>query len=237
MKKWIKAVAIAFICLASFVPTGASAATIYSSQRHIPATDLNYDPAMVSYDFRAALRMDTLFAQGITTIKGDKTIPQSYAGAMADIYSSSGALLNASGWKFNNWGRTTSFNQTVGYTGTGIMYCKATVSVLAHTQEKIYTTKTGNGTVTRSMSLPEEKVNQNGEVYGSGLSDEQVDLILTIGDNGIEGYVYAEDLYGPLAQNKEEYIEKMNQPMVKTIPVYEEDGITIIDQFTIGTQK
>lgn len=231
-KKWLKGLIAVLLCV--LIPSNVFAATLYSNWYSIPASELGYDPANVSYQYRAALRIDTRYAQGTAQIYGDKQIPQSYVGALAQIYSSSGQLLNSSNWKYNNDGPVTNHAVTIGYNGTGTMYCKATFGVWANTKEKIYSAKTSNGIVKSSETLPENKINESGKVYGSGLSDSPIDLILTLGDNGNVGYVYAEDLYGAPAQSREEFIAKMNSPAKKTIPVYDENGMTIVDYFTMG---
>lgn len=58
--------------------------------------------------------------------------------------------------------------------------------------------------------------------------------IETVGDNGIVGYVRAEELDSDKPNSLEETLEYMNNlPDEKTVFVYESDGQTIIDTFTI----
>lgn len=66
----------------------------------------------------------------------------------------------------------------------------------------------------------------------SDAGDERIpELIKAAGDHGVSGYVRYEDLEGPQASTPEEAIAMSGQERV--IPVYAEDGITVIDQFTI----
>lgn len=86
------------------------------------------------------------------------------------------------------------------------------------------------------------EVNENGQTYGvcvdSPYVDDAPDLQPVIGDNGIEGYAYTEDLlYKGAAKNPEEAVAQMEaiangtyEPVV--INVYESDGVTVIDTFT-----
>lgn len=84
------------------------------------------------------------------------------------------------------------------------------------------------------------KVNANGQTYGvlsdSVYIEDNPTLVGAIGDNGIKGYVYAEELAeGP--ETREE-AKKMREDLEagryvpKVIYVYEADGKTIIDTLT-----
>ena len=77
------------------------------------------------------------------------------------------------------------------------------------------------------------KINERGQTYGSAedvevfsftgdtpLSDNLPDLVRVRGNNGNDGYVYSEDLLRGGAGRK--------------LPVFEEDGITVIDTFMTG---
>jgi len=101
-------------------------------------------------------------------------------------------------------------------------------------------------------------VNENDQTYGTiktpnTLADLIVstentpDLIACVGIDGIQGYCYITDLDGEQPNNPEEALEYMNrlrerrQEMIKTgeqyvriIPLYAEDGKTIIGEFGIS---
>ena len=86
------------------------------------------------------------------------------------------------------------------------------------------------------------EVNENGQTYGvrvnSPYFEDFPDLQPVLGDHGIEGYAYTEDLlHKGAAKNPEEAIAQMEakangtyEPVV--IDVYESDGVTVIDTFT-----
>ena len=69
-------------------------------------------------------------------------------------------------------------------------------------------------------------------------------LIAALGTNGTRGFVKAEDLDGDLPSNPAEavaYMEEMERKTaygtknyVRLIPLYAEDGVTVIGEFAIG---
>ena len=79
--------------------------------------------------------------------------------------------------------------------------------------------------------------NSNGETYGDNLQARQLgyeaDLIAAIGENGVEGYVRNAELYADCVSNPMEAVNSL--PEVRYIPLYMEDGTTVIGQFKIGS--
>lgn len=78
--------------------------------------------------------------------------------------------------------------------------------------------------------------NENGEIYGSECDllpcGIQPDLISAIGVDGTEGYVRDEDInYAP--QTLEEALTYTS--INREIPLYEEDGETVIGSFLVET--
>jgi hypothetical protein len=78
------------------------------------------------------------------------------------------------------------------------------------------------------------------DVDGDGLISDQGEerlpaLILAVGDSGIEGYVRLADLEGDAPTSPEEALEQSND--LRVIPVYAEDGVTVIDQLTESAQE
>lgn len=68
-------------------------------------------------------------------------------------------------------------------------------------------------------------------------------MIAAIGTNGVKGFVKAEDLEGYQPSNPEEAIAYMEEiekieslgiKYVRDIPLYSEDGVTVIGEFTVG---
>ncbi|MCM1315373.1 MAG: hypothetical protein NC205_01260 [Prevotella sp.] len=85
------------------------------------------------------------------------------------------------------------------------------------------------------------EVNENGQTYGVAVGnyfEDFPDLQPVLGDHGIEGYVYTEELlHKGAAKNPEEAVAQMEakangtyEPVVMN--VYESDGVTVIDTFT-----
>jgi len=83
------------------------------------------------------------------------------------------------------------------------------------------------------------KVNVHGKSYGSIFDSksptQEPDLIQAIGINGKTGYVRNEDLNPPLPKNPQEALAQQKAAETpKRIPVYAEDGVTVIDTFIVG---
>ena len=94
--------------------------------------------------------------------------------------------------------------------------------------------------ITISVTAPKYNVNQNGETYGKmqdSLLYAPPDLIAAIGDNGFYGYIRRTEADGEFPSSPEEALriqeERENQPP-RVISVYAEDGVTVLDTFTIG---
>lgn len=89
-------------------------------------------------------------------------------------------------------------------------------------------------------SAVEYKINANGQTYGIGAAAEYVadlpDLVAAVGDNGVEGYVYASELLKSPSNPTEalEYKRKIEsgEYVPAVINVYESDGKTVIDTLT-----
>ena len=87
------------------------------------------------------------------------------------------------------------------------------------------------------------EVNKNGQTYGTYEIDEngeiiEPDLMAVIGLDDVEGYVKRVDLYDEANQpnNPEEaiaYMKKREKEGPRIIPVYKEDGKTVIGKFKI----
>ena len=86
------------------------------------------------------------------------------------------------------------------------------------------------------------KLNNKGESYGSGAVavyvEDMPDLIRVLGDNDIEGYVYASEMIGEPPSSPEEAIRIqeeriLNNDTEKIINVYDCEGETVIDTYTI----
>lgn len=89
---------------------------------------------------------------------------------------------------------------------------------------------------------PNYPVNEDGYTYGSDIPgmniafEDEADLQLVTGDNGVVGYCYKKDLYDldNLPHNPEEAMEYMekNRGKKRVLNVYESDGKTVIGTLT-----
>jgi hypothetical protein len=93
---------------------------------------------------------------------------------------------------------------------------------------------------------PSYEHNARGQSFGSAAEartpDEEPDLILVVATNGREGYAYRTDLeaaHGPVNPTSPEDAlrwQRENAGVVRTVPVYESDGLTRVGAFTIGQE-
>lgn len=94
------------------------------------------------------------------------------------------------------------------------------------------------GTPAFATSVDAYPVNSRNETYGSGLfaSSEQglPDLLLAVGDSGVTGYVRTCELERADDSLANVLSRSSLGVFSYTIPVYEADGITIIDSYTVG---
>lgn len=94
-------------------------------------------------------------------------------------------------------------------------------------------------------------VNQFGQTYGSALYadtfDERPDLMAAIGDDGVAGYIYTDDLKSENPKTPAEAVARQEMYealianwdgqeaiVVRTIPLYESDGRTVIGDYNIS---
>ncbi|MBN9213447.1 MAG: hypothetical protein J0J04_01275 [Microbacterium sp.] len=80
------------------------------------------------------------------------------------------------------------------------------------------------------------EVNENGQTvgeYGIGLQGDpsaDPELILAVGEGGVEGYVYTRDVFGEPAVTLDE-AARVGSPTRKVVPLYERDGETVIGTY------
>lgn len=74
-----------------------------------------------------------------------------------------------------------------------------------------------------------------GSVIDAKSPDQEPDLIQAVGNSGKEGYVRQVDLNDPMPKSPEEAVAQGKVTAEgRTIPVFEKDGKTQIDTFTVG---
>lgn len=136
----------------------------------------------------------------------------------------------------------TSYMDGIRYTTTQqeTFYSRGQVAMFKGDGYYTYTTPMSPYQQTFSARMLQEEyhVNDNNEIYGSeyilNQYDIEPDLISSVGDNNIEGYVKTVDLELKQPNSPEEAIVYMeNLPTERVIPLYECDGETVIGTFTI----
>ncbi|MEK4297385.1 peptidase [Paenibacillus sp. FSL R5-0914] len=185
--------------------------------------------------------------------------PAGYMGGQARLYNSNnGALVHSSTWKYNdsdawnmwvysprtttngyyyaqNKGQFYNIDGYVEYTGN-----KSPILQLSGNQSLNSKNLTEASEIMEKLSLKKEyDVNNNGETYGSALSEKTIgmepDLISAIGTNGVNGYIKSEDL-SPKVSSIEEALELSGgNGEVKIIPLYAVDGTNVIGEFKLVT--
>ena len=175
------------------------------------------------------------------------SIPAGHTGVDARLYNSSGTLVANSGYNYNSTPFTSRIVSSTHYTARGTFYAQSSFQIW-NTNINNYQTYTSARTPNLQRSairLPEKEscqINAQGLTYGSNFyatsMDEYPDLIKVMGINGHEGYVYCNDLYANVASTLEEGIMLAQQgEQTYSIPIYESDGMTVIDTYICGTSE
>lgn len=166
-----------------------------------------------------------------------KVVPIGYIGLQSRMYNSNGALEQSSDWRYSEI-ECVSFDSYV--------YVRADSNDYYYSKGRVklyngngYTTYTANASPNMSLQMSRTPVqvtiNENGDVYGSEIFLEAIgveaDLIYAIGENGVEGYVKATDLEGPVIKTPAEAVRQVR--VNRTIPLYASDGISVIGSFVI----
>lgn len=97
--------------------------------------------------------------------------------------------------------------------------------------ERSFATNTDGQIVSPLSSETVFRVNEAGETYGRGDLETIPDLVLAVGDDGTEGYVRDSELFPKLPDSPEERARFRDQ--VRTVPLYESDGKTVVGTFTL----
>ena len=198
-----------------------------------------------TYEYRSSVANNSpgqIFYQ--TSILADEdSSPEGYIGANARVYSSSGVLKASTGWSYTTRDDPVYYEADVYYTASGYYYSKGQVKFYNGSGYNTYTCNaTANLTPTKPSLLNSQKsqvnVNNSGERYGSQLFAEEqgveLDLILAEGTNGEIGYIRAEDIRGADVNTVEEALAYEQGRTSYTVPLYREDGATVIGEFNFG---
>lgn len=163
-------------------------------------------------------------------------VPEGYVGARARLYNSSGTLVGASDWKYNS---SSSTGETAYYSyscTSGYYYAKGAVKIYNGDGYSTYDCK-ATPNITPKATREALHVNQSGELFGSELFLNELgiqpDLILAEGIDGTVGYVRNEDINRDTVSTLESAIAH-GSGSTYFIPLYTEDGYTVIGQFRVG---
>lgn len=166
-------------------------------------------------------------------------IPSGYMGVNAKLYNSNGTLVESSGMSYNSTVAGRKGNSTKKVTTNGTYYTKSQIALFHGDGYLTFWTKqTPN--IERSLVKETYGINENGLSFGSDYYAESLenspDLIRVIGINGVEGYVYSNDINLEL-NTLDEVLNYINsgQPSY-VVPVYAEDGTTVVDSFELSNE-
>lgn len=180
---------------------------------------------------------DGSMINGYGMVNASRTVQTGWMGANIRIYINTGTLF-AQNTAYNNIDMQYFIAYTSSPPGSFYrFYASGTAYGWAGTSY-VGKSMSNTGPVSRSAEsfvVKSYPVNESGMTYGSGLSAEYVgeepDLISAIGKNGIDGYVKNTDINMPIPSNPEEAVSLYGTSNIKTVPVYDVDGTTIVDWF------
>ena len=207
---------------ASFVNGGYTTATVYGHT--------------YKYNSSIGKNESTGGVYGVSNITSSELIPIGYGGVCARLYTSTGALSRSGSWHYNGYEVNGMGSGALDAPSSGTYYSKGQVRFYNGDGYTTYSTKASpNMTQYNSISTSAShlQTNQTGLTYGSALfSETEPDLILAEGISGNIGYVKSSDLNGPMPVSAYAAIQ-IQTSQSRVIPVYESDGITVIDTFVI----
>lgn len=193
----------------------------------------------ITYTYYATLGATTNSLVASTKVNADQTIPAGYVGCQVWILSEADYPVCMSDMVYN----------TSPCKGTGVYlealdieeddgYFYAIGGVKFYTQygyRETTTYETPFNKVTSTLTRSNPTVSESGRAEGLGFMDSiQSGLIPAVGQNGISGYIKASDIQQPEINSPEEAVAYMETlPPQRTIPLYADDGTTVIDTFLV----
>ena len=189
----------------------------------------------ITYTFRTSAHSDLAGVYGMVKSTANKTMPAGYISGHANLYNSSGSVVQTANWYTNPSATTYYANTTPRNYKAGRYFTKGTVRLY---NGGGYNTYGANPSpeVTYGMykfDISESELEKRQAIY------DTKNMISAIGVNEVEGYVSVDDLYDTenLPSTPEETIalqEKMAKQGQKSIPLYAEDGETVIGEYIIN---
>lgn len=228
LRKVVSCMAVMAVLLTVTIP--ALAVTSTSSPKKY-VTLLGY-----TYEYNSHLYVNDTAAWGYLSVYASDNVPVGYIGTNSCLYNSSGALVKSSGWIYSDSSIAGCSMPSGSCYQPGTYYAKGQVRFYNGNGYNTYTTNSTPYLTLRSYSA-QIGVNDAGLTYGSDMlatsEDAIPDLILAVGTNGAEGYVYSTDLYEEAPDYNEATNTMSNTSCSHYIPLYEEDGETVIGMFEI----
>lgn len=206
---------------------------------------------MYTYYDRAAVNTESPAGWAYTDIytSGYANVPAGYMGAGAQLFSADGALCKSGGVIYNTSPTSVLSVGTGRYSGpSGFFSMGVATYYNGSGYSNYFTTNSPTLYVTSSfaaalkssafMMLPE---NENDQTFGSAsiaqVTGDMPDLVSAVTTDGVKGYVYSQDLQPKTPSDPQEALamnaEAASNP---SIPVYAQDGTTIIGTFQFTTE-
>lgn len=199
-----------------------------------------------TYKFGSLIHNEVPYKIGYQTnimVTSADSVPAGYMGTRAILYRSDGSFIDAADWSYNYYEGSGELQSGTYYATDGYYFSRGQVQIYNGDGYSEFTAKAtpnlapSNGTRSADDRYAVRR-NANGEVYGSDLFLIEIgvepDLISAVGQNGVKGYIKRTDLDYNLPSNPAEAMEYMaNRPARRTIPLYAEDGVTVLGSFVI----
>lgn len=246
MKQKMRKVFIPFLLISAFMASTISV-NAYEYFGNVLTITSNWDGR--DYSGTSVLIIEPNYADGgsdvgcgINVLADDgRKIEDSFIRAEPRLYLD-GQLWLAEGWHYSNGTQNGLYAEYFTWftSRRGKVFAQSVFGLyngVGYTDHTAPATTTKNlATVTRSMEemapiQREFAINENGQTYGSGWIAETPDLIKAIGVGGVSGYVYNADL---LSLGDKSSPNDMPSAIPDFIPLYAEDGETVIGKFLIG---
>lgn len=242
MIKKLMAVILSLIVMVS----GISYAEIYTDAGVEPRStftgdDLNFTVNGNKYQAHTGVRKynDGLYGYSTVMCK-DGAVPAGYLGAHSNLYNNkTGRIEKAGDWKYTTTKVASVTSKTSKTTNEGSYFTKGTVKVYnTSTKEFVGKTLSYSPVITYSemgLELSEEELEERENLY------ETKGMIAATGEDGKDGYIKESDLYDEANQPKTiedipAYEAKYEGMTTRSIPLYDNDGETIIGEFLVDRQ-
>lgn len=193
----------------------------------------------ITYTFFATLGATTDSLVASTKVNADQTIPAGYVGCQVWILSEADYLVNISDMVYNAApckGTGVYLGESDVTEDDGYFYAIGGVKFYSQYGYMENTTyETPFNKVTSILTRSDSTRFGSGCADGPGFMDSiQSGLIPAVGQNGISGYIRVSDIQQPEINSPEEAIAYMETlPSQRSIPLYADDGATVIDTFLV----